>query len=248
MRRFFVADVVEDKIKIDGSDAHHIRRVLRYKLGDKLIVVDGSGKVMEVFIIEISDEMVIAEVKEVLDNNTESPIELILAQCLPKGDKMELVVQKAVELGVSTIYPIVSENCVVKYDEKKKMARQIKWQKIADEAAKQCGRTILPTVESVTELKIFLENIDSNLEALMCYEGEAEEPIKKILAESLANRFLVLIGPEGGFTKNEVEICQKAGLKIATLGKRILRTETAAIAASAIVMYEKGDLGAMMKG
>ena len=82
----------------------------------------------------------------------------------------------------------------------------------------------------------------------MCYEGEAEEPIKKILAESLANRFLVLIGPEGGFTKNEVEICQKAGLKIATLGKRILRTETAAIAASAIVMYEKGDLGAMMKG
>ena len=133
-------------------------------------------------------------------------------------------------------------------DEKKKMARQIKWQKIADEAAKQCGRTILPTVESVTELKIFLENIDSNLEALMCYEGEAEEPIKKILAESLANRFLVLIGPEGGFTKNEVEICQKAGLKIATLGKRILRTETAAIAASAIVMYEKGDLGAMMKG
>ncbi|WIW69771.1 MULTISPECIES: 16S rRNA (uracil(1498)-N(3))-methyltransferase [Anaerosinus] len=248
MRRFFVADVVEDKIKIDGSDAHHIRRVLRYKLGDKLIVVDGSGKVMEAFIIEISDEMVIAEVKEVLDNNTESPIELILAQCLPKGDKMELVVQKAVELGVSTIYPIVSENCVVKYDEKKKMARQIKWQKIADEAAKQCGRTILPTVESVTELKIFLENIDSNLEALMCYEGEAEEPIKKILAESLANRFLVLIGPEGGFTKNEVEICQKAGLKIATLGKRILRTETAAIAASAIVMYEKGDLGAMMKG
>ena len=248
MRRFFVADVVEDKIKIGGSDAHHIRRVLRYKLGDKLIVVDGSGKVMEAFIIEISDEMVIAEVKEVLDNNTESPIELILAQCLPKGDKMELVVQKAVELGVSTIYPIVSENCVVKYDEKKKMARQIKWQKIADEAAKQCGRTILPTVESVTELKIFLENIDSNLEALMCYEGEAEEPIKKILAESLANRFLVLIGPEGGFTKNEVEICQKAGLKIATLGKRILRTETAAIAASAIVMYEKGDLGAMMKG
>lgn len=248
MRRFFVADVVEDKIKIDGSDAHHIRRVLRYKLGDKLIVVDGSGKVMEAFIIETSDEMVIAEVKEVLDNNTESPIELILAQCLPKGDKMELVVQKAVELGVSTIYPIVSENCVVKYDEKKKMARQIKWQKIADEAAKQCGRTILPTVESVTELKIFLENIDSNLEALMCYEGEAEEPIKKILAESLANRFLVLIGPEGGFTKNEVEICQKAGLKIATLGKRILRTETAAIAASAIVMYEKGDLGAMMKG
>ena len=105
------------------------------------------------------------------------------------------------------------------------MARQIKWQKIADEAAKQCGRTILPTVESVTELKIFLENIDSNLEALMCYEGEAEEPIKKILAESLANRFLVLIGPEGGFTKNEVEICQKAGLKIATLGKRILRTD-----------------------
>ena len=125
MRRFFVADVVEDKIKIDGSDAHHIRRVLRYKLGDKLIVVDGSGKVMETFIIEISDEMVIAEVKEVLDNNTESPIELILAQCLPKGDKMELVVQKAVELGVSTIYPIVSENCVVKYDEKKSYANVV---------------------------------------------------------------------------------------------------------------------------
>lgn len=243
MRRFFVADVVEGKIKIGGSDAHHIKRVLRYKLGDKLIVVDAGGKVMESFIREIGDEMVIAEVKKVLDNNTESPIELILVQCLPKGDKMDLIVQKAVELGVSTIYPVASENCVVKYDDKKKVARQSKWQKVADEAAKQCGRTILPTVENVVDLKTFLENIDKNIEALMCYEGEAEQPIKKILAESLANRFLILIGPEGGFSKNEVELCQKAGLKIATLGKRILRTETAAIAASAIVMYEKGDLG-----
>ncbi len=245
MRRFFVADVVEKKVVIRGSDAHHIKRVLRYQIGDTIIVVDGSGKVMQTVIVEMQDEMVIAEVGAVLDDNTEAPIELILAQCLPKGDKMDLVVQKAVELGVSTICPIASENCVVKYDEKKKASRQLKWQKVADEAAKQCGRTILPTVEAIVSLKEFLATLDTDIEAMMCYEGEVQLPIKAILSQSTANRFLILVGPEGGFNKEEVALCQKSGLKIATLGKRILRTETAAIAATAIVLYEKGDLGAI---
>lgn len=243
MRRFFIHEPLTDIVKIQGEDAHHITHVLRYKAGQSLIVVDGSGKIAQTEITEIASNTVIVKILEYLEANTEAPIEVTLAQCLPKSDKMDFIVQKAVELGISNIRPLMSENCVVKYDAAKKEARQKKWQKVANEAAKQCGRTILPSVEPIVPLKDLFLELDPNIEVLMCYEGQADCSLKELLTTTTASKFLIIIGPEGGFSPAEAQFCKDKGAKIVTMGPRILRTETASLAAVSLVMYQNGDLG-----
>ena len=243
MRRFFISEPLADIITITGEDAHHITHVLRYKVGQFLIVVDGDGKIAKTEIMDITAHTVVVKIIECLEENTEAPIEVTLAQCLPKSDKMDFIVQKAVELGVRTICPLISENCVVKYDNAKKEARQKKWQKVANEAAKQCGRTILPTVESITLLKDLFLKVEPNVEILMCYEGQADSSLKTLLETTVASKFLIIIGPEGGFSPAEAQFCKDSGAKVVTMGPRILRTETASLAAVSLVMYQNGDLG-----
>jgi 16S rRNA (uracil1498-N3)-methyltransferase len=243
VRRVFIDGLLADEIKINGTDGHHIIHVLRAKIGQKLIVVDASQTIAEAEIIAFNHEEVILKCIKQIDANTEAPIEVVLAQCLPKADKMDFVVQKAVELGVSSIVPVISTNCVVKYDATKQIARRTKWQKIANEAAKQCGRTIQPVVEPIVRFKEVLENLDPDTAAFICYEGQTDIPIRDFLRHSTAQRFFVLIGPEGGFTPEEVELCLKNGVRAVTMGPRILRSETASLAAVSLVMYENGDLG-----
>lgn len=243
MRRFFIDEPLTDIVTIQGEDAHHITNVLRYKVGQSLIVVDDSGKIAQTEITSINQNQVVVKITEYLEANTEAAIEVTLAQCLPKSDKMDFIVQKAVELGVSNICPLVSENCVVKYDAAKKEARQKKWQKIANEAAKQCGRTILPTVEPIVSFKNLFLELDSNIEILMCYEGQADCSLKTLLTTTMASKFLIIIGPEGGFSPAEVQLCKEKDVKVVTMGPRILRTETASLAAVSLVMYQNGDLG-----
>lgn len=243
MRRFFIDEPLTDIVTIQGEDAHHITNVLRYKVGQSLIVVDDSGKIAQTEITSINQNQVVVKITEYLEANTEAAIEVTLAQCLPKSDKMDFIVQKAVELGVSNICPLVSENCVVKYDAAKKEARQKKWQKIANEAAKQCGRTILPTVEPIVSFKNLFLELDSNIEILMCYEGQADCSLKTLLTTTTASKFLIIIGPEGGFSPAEVQLCMEKDVKVVTMGPRILRTETASLAAVSLVMYQNGDLG-----
>lgn len=243
MRRFFISEPLTDIITITGEDAHHIAHVLRYKVGQCLIVVDNDGRIAKTEITDIAEHTVVVKIIENLEENTEAPIEVTLAQCLPKSDKMDFIVQKAVELGVCTICPLISENCVVKYDNAKKEARQKKWQKIGNEAAKQCGRTILPSVEPIIALKNLFLNVEPNVEILMCYEGQADSSLKTLLETTVASKFLIIIGPEGGFSPAEVELCKESGAKVVTMGPRILRTETASLAAVSLVMYQNGDLG-----
>ncbi|WP_110953319.1 16S rRNA (uracil(1498)-N(3))-methyltransferase [Anaerosinus massiliensis] len=243
MRRFFIQVPLQDKITISGDDAHHIIHVLRYKIGQNFIVVDVNGKIAETEIIEIENDILTLQIVSILEENTEAPIEVTLAQCLPKSDKMDFIVQKAVELGVSRIIPVISQNCVVKYDDAKKEARRKKWQKIAIEAAKQCGRTILPTVSPIMQLKQLQLELQQDTIAFMCYEGQADAAIKSLLTTTEAKKFLILIGPEGGFTQNEVTDCKEFGVRVVTMGPRILRTETASLAAISMVMYQNGDLG-----
>ena len=191
-----------------------------------------------------TDDSVSLELVGYLAENTESPVEIILAQCLPKGDKMEFITQKATELGVNTIIPLTSDNCVVRYDEKKARAKQEKWQKIANEAGKQCGRCLLPKVEPITPLKDWLKKMaDADVSLCMCYENEEQIGIKAFMAQQDCQSFAVVIGPEGGFSPVEAEQAKAAGLAAVTLGPRILRAETAAVAALAIVQHVKGDLG-----
>ena len=187
MRRIFIKAKLADKLVIDGSDGFHLSRVMRAKLGDHIVVADDVGQVGEYEITGFgtgsseddrqgkaqvvesqphgaNGAVVELSLVERLEEWTESPIELVLAQCLPKGDKLELITQKATELGVNRIVPLVSENCVVKYDAKKSKARQERWQKIANEAGKQCGRTILPVVEPIQNLKQWLTEMANEVQ------------------------------------------------------------------------------------
>lgn len=243
LRRFFIAGPLAAEMWIEGQDVHHLSRVLRLQVGDSVIAVapDGSAGIAEIKSI-VMDKVVLA-LQEVILEDKEAPLNVYLVQGLPKSDKMDYIVQKAVELGVRGIYPMDAEHSVVQYDEAKKNKRLERWQKIAVEAAKQCGRAVIPIVEPIRGLKTILASLDVETVVLMLYEGQAALGLKQALAEHRAKNYVLLVGPEGGFSAKEVALCQNHGACIVTLGPRILRTETAALAGVSIVLYEYGDLG-----
>lgn len=242
MRRLFYKGKLADTIAITGSDAHHLMHVMRAKAGQEVIVVDDNGKVARMEMTDFCETSVTLRLVEMLAADTESPLEIVLVQALLKADKMDLVVQKAVELGATKVVPLVTANCVVRYDDKKAAAKCVRWQKIADEAAKQCGRTALLKIAEITTLKELLTGLAQEQTIIFCYENESTQSIKTVLKENTADKILLIVGPEGGFSLDEAESLINAGAKSVTLGKRILRAETAAVAAITIAQYENGDL------
>ena len=246
MRRLFYKGLLQDTIEITGADAHHLMHVMRARPGQEIIVVDDENQVARMEMTAFCETAVTLTLRERLAADTESPIQLVLAQCLLKADKMDFVVQKAVELGAVGVVPVRSQNCVVRYDAKKAAGRRDRWQKIADEAAKQCGRTALLSVEPVTDIEDFLqqEAANADTELIFCYENEQDQTVKDYLSQVTAKRIVLLIGPEGGFSLDEAAAVAEAGSHSVTLGPRILRAETAALAALAVAQYAKGDLGA----
>lgn len=248
MRRIFIKALLQEKLVITGGDAHHLGRVMRAKAGDRILVADDEGKVGEYELTGFTESSVSMRLVQYVEERTESPVEIVLAQCLPKGDKLELIVQKATELGVNAIVPLASDNCVVRYDGKKAQARQEKWQKIADEAGKQCGRSRLPEVQPVQPFGEWLREMageqSGDTAICMCYENELQQGMKDFLqGQRTAKRFVVIIGPEGGFSLAEAALAKELGIASVSLGTRILRAETAAISAVALIQYENGDLG-----
>ena len=246
MRRLFYKGTMAAVIEITGDDAHHLMHVMRAKEGQEVIVVDAENQVARMAMSAFREGAVTLTLQERLAADTESPIALVLAQCLLKADKMDLVVQKAVELGAVGVIPVRSQNCVVRYDAKKAAARRGRWQKIADEAAKQCGRTALLSVAAVTDLNDFLQQnaASAETELIFFYENEEDQTVKSYLSQVQAKRIVLLVGPEGGFSLDEAAAVAAASGHSVTLGPRILRAETAALTALAVVQYEKGDLGA----
>lgn len=245
MRRLFYKGLLADTIKITGSDAHHLMHVMRAKAGQLVTVVDDNGQVAAMEMVAFSDSAVTLQLKEHLAADTESPLKIMLAQCLLKADKMDMVVQKAVELGAVGVIPISSQNCVARYDAKKGAARKERWQKIADEAAKQCGRTALLKVRPIVTLGQFIADMQATDSSLVFfYENENEQSAKEYLRSLKAKQIVLLVGPEGGFSLDEAKLIEEAGGKSVTLGPRILRAETAALTAIAVTQYENGDLGA----
>lgn len=248
MRRIFIKALLQEKLVITGGDAYHLGRVMRAKAGDCILVADDEGKVGEYKLTGFTENAVSMELVRQVEERTESPVEVVLAQCLPKGDKLELIVQKATELGVNVIVPLAGDNCVVRYDDKKAQAKQAKWQKIADEAGKQCGRSRLPEVRLVQPIREWLREIageqGDDTAICMCYENEQQQGIKDFLqGQKAAKRFVVIIGPEGGFSLAEAALARELGIASVSLGTRILRAETAAISAVTVIQYENGDLG-----
>jgi 16S rRNA (uracil1498-N3)-methyltransferase len=241
LNRFFIKPecIADGKVRIDGPNARQICSVLRLGAGDKIAVLDGRGSITIVRITEASPSLVIGDVVQICPLDTEPKTQLTLAQSFPKGDKLEFVIQKGTELGVSKFEVITTARCVPRTSDNRVERRLSRWQTIAKEAAEQSCRAVVPEVMGVTSLKEFVDRISEFDLAICLWEGEERESLRKLLKEnSSARSILLIIGPEGGFEESEVRLMQENGAKTASLGRRILRCETAAIAGAAIVLYE----------
>lgn len=247
MPKFFVTEeqVNDEKIKIIGQDVKHIKNVLRKKVGNELMICNTSTKKDYLSeIISIEENCIECKIKEQIENKVESNIKVSILQGLPKADKMELIIQKSVELGVYEITPIEMKRCVVKLNEKDKIKKIDRWQKISEVAAKQCGRNIIPNINQIINLKNVCNLFDKYDIVLVAYEDENKNTLKNELEkikQKYNNREIkigVIIGPEGGIDSEEIKMLQENGAITITLGKRILRTETVALNVLSIIMYE----------
>ena len=248
MPKFFVTNnqVEDNKITILGDDVNHIANVLRMKVGDEIQICNtDTTENYNVELNEFSKDSIVCKVLEKIASEAESSINLKIFQGIPKSDKMELIIQKSTELGVKAIVPVEMERCISKIngkDEKKKIER---WQKISEVAAKQSGRDIIPKIEHVIKIKEISEHVSEYDMIIVPYEKAEGYSFKDAIEELKIkdNKNLnigIVIGPEGGYEPSEVELLQNAGAKVVTLGKRILRTETVALAMASVIMYELG--------
>lgn len=241
MHHFFVTpdQVQENQIYIVGSDVNHMKNVLRMKVGEKFQVSDGNDKKYVCRIEQMNEEEVQAGILEEMQADTELPSKIYLFQGLPKNDKMELIIQKAVELGVWEVIPVSTKRAVVKLDAKKALKKVERWNAISESGAKQSGRTIIPKVTSVMTYREALSYAEQLDVVMIPYElAEGMEETKQFIDAIQPGQSVgVFIGPEGGFEREEVEFAIQKGARPITLGKRILRTETAGLAVLAVLMY-----------
>lgn len=246
MPKFFVTEnqINNNKITIIGNDVNHIKNVLRQKSGDKITICDISKEQDYLCEIDkIEEKSIDCNIIEKLENNTESNVKVTIFQGLPKADKMELVIQKSVELGAYDITPLQMKRCVVKLNEKDKLKKIQRWQKISEVAAKQCGRNIIPKINNIVNVKEVCNLCNEYDIVLIAYENEKENTLKKELKnlkklDKEEIKVSVIIGPEGGIAPEEIKMFEENGAKIITLGNRILRTETVALSVLSIIMYE----------
>lgn len=245
MPKFFVepSKVSGDNITIDTTDVLHITKVLRLNIGDLVTVSDSTSTDYECEITEISKDSVLLRVLSKRNIDTESNIKITVFQALPKASKMEYIIQKNTELGVVKFVPVSLSRCVVKLDKKEAEKKVSRWQKISDEAAKQSGRGILPEVSGVLNLKSAIFEMKKADLFFVAYESEDNNSLKPLLKGKSPKTISYLIGPEGGFSPDEIDYIKEQGIPLITLGKRILRTETASIAVTSMLMYEIGDMG-----
>lgn len=245
MRKFFVESnqIENKKIEIIGENVNHIKNVLRLDIGEKIKICDKTNSINYISeITEITNRTVNCNILEIAENQAEGNVELHIFQGLPKADKMELIIQKGTELGVSEFIPVAFKRSIVKLSGKDETKKIDRWNKIAEVAAKQSGRDLVPKVRNVENIKNVCNEIKDYDIVLLAYELEENNYIKNEL-QKLKNtkesyKIAVIIGPEGGIEQEEVNILEANGAKVISLGKRILRTETVALQVSSIIMYE----------
>lgn len=244
MPKFFVKEnqIESNKINIIGTDVNHIKNVLRLHENEQIEICSFENQKNYLCEIQnLSDERVECSILKELQSNTEPNVKVTIFQGLPKAEKMELVIQKSVELGVYDITPVEMQRCVVKLNEKDKLKKIDRWQKIAEVASKQSGRDIIPKINNVINVKNICNIIGEYDILLLAYEKEEKNTLKNELEKIKQNNYKkigVIIGPEGGIDEKEAKLLQESGAKIITLGKRILRTETVALSVLSNVMYE----------
>lgn len=241
MYRFFAEDEINSgqDIIISGEDYNHIKNVLRMKPGEQVLVSDGNDREYLCSIREMTGNQIILSIEDILGESRELPAKITLFQGLPKGDKMEQIIQKAVELGVYEIVPVAMKRSVVKLDSKKAAKKTERWNSIALSAAKQSKRGIIPKVSSVVSFKEAVSQASLMDGFLLPYENAAgmEEARRRMNSMKGKKSIAIMIGPEGGFEESEIDLAKQEGAGILSLGKRILRTETAGMTVLSILMF-----------
>lgn len=264
MSRFFVnksaVDLNNGAVTIMGEDVKHIGSVLRAAPGDALELSDGAGTDYDVVVEQISKDSILTKITGSRPNSTEPPIDVTLFQGIPKADKMDFIIQKCIEIGVKRIIPVMTARTVVRFANKKDADSKVtRWSRIALEAAKQCDRGIVPEIGDPISFEAAVKQAADFDLKLLPYEEESRGSLHRQLKDFSAghatlpgndeagacrkSKVAVFIGPEGGFSPTEAEKAVQGGFASVTLGPRILRTETAGLAAAAIIMYELGDMG-----
>lgn len=247
MPRFFVKNeqIQEKTINILGEDVKHIKNVLRKEIGNTIEICDqDTEKAYICKIAKINNESILTEITEEL-KGVDDKIEIDIYQGIPKSDKMELIIQKSVELGAHAVIPVAMKRCVVKIDSKDEIKKITRWQKIAESAAKQSGRNLIPEIRNIISINNIVQIICKYDSVIIAYENEKHNKIrseliklKETLYKNGNVKIAVIIGPEGGLEENDVELLKQSGAKIVTLGDRILRTETVALNVLSIIRYE----------
>lgn len=245
MHRFFIPQLYSEEMYIEGVDARHISKVLRMQPREKLQIVSDDGVSAVAEIASIDRERVYVRCLEKLAESHEPQVKLVLAQGLTKGEKMDFIVQKAVEMGAYSVVPVAMEHSVVRLEGAKAAKKVERWQKIAESSAKQSKRDIIPLVQPVQSMAQMLA--DNNFQTkIIAYECEDKISLKAALQAAEAGgiqKLLLIIGPEGGISEHELELAKAAGAVPVSLGRRILRAETAGLVAISAIFYETGDLG-----
>ena len=239
MKRIFL-EKITDELTISGADANHLARSLRARRGDKITAVDGAGNCAVLELIDFDKETIkarrVSTLQQVLAER-----KIILADCLPKQNRFDNIIEKATELGVDKIEPLISERTIARPSALRAQSKLERWQRIAKEAAEQCARNTIPQIGEIRTLDDWLKNLpplDDTL-LLFCWELEQETTVREVLRSNIDKNIIVLIGSEGGFTEREVNAIKTAGGISVTLGKRILKTDTAAISVLAMINYEQ---------
>jgi len=234
-----ISHIKDNRISITDEKAHHLTSVLRCRKGDELIVFDGKGNCFRTTILKADRREVIADVIKRFPCDTESHINITLVQGILKGEKMDIIIQKTTELGVNEIIPVVTERSQLR--ETRKVTR---WRKIAEEGSRQSGRSVVPVIREPVEFKKYFANQKYKFQGFIFFEEDGMKLFEALSSfVSRPSSVSVLIGPEGGFTKEEITLATEWGLHVISLGKRILRAETAAISAITLIQYLLGDLG-----
>jgi len=248
MYQFFVepSQIQGTRVIITGNDVNHIKNVLRMQPGEEIAVSNGEdGKEYRCGIEELREEEIICTLRFVKEDGVELPSKIYLFQGLPKADKMELIIQKAVELGVYEIIPVATKRAVVKLDEKKAKSKIARWQTISEAAAKQSKRRIVPQIHGVMSFKEAVNYAKDMSVKFVPYElAEGMEKTRKLISSLKPGQDIaIFIGPEGGFEESEIELALENGMEPITLGKRILRTETAGLTVLSWIMYQLEGMG-----